>query len=208
MRWLDAYFQEDKTFPENLVTSIYYDKADLALLSAKRNSDYLKYKFRVRWYTNPVTADLSAAFAEIKRKNGSSRYKHRIPLEIDSKVLENAWACDANLLAILPEVRRIDMSIDPDLKPIIQITYKRHRFVDPFSQTRLNIDWDIRPVKANPHFLGGIDTSPLPVVICEVKGQATRLPGPMQCLTALGGRRRAYSKYYECYLSASRRHVM
>ena len=207
VQWLGACCQQDKTFPANIVSSIYYDSADLSLLSAKRNSDYLKYKFRVRWYTDPVTADLSAAFAEIKSKIGSKRFKHRIPLDTDAEVLQNIRICDPIVSAIVPEVRRVDMSIDPDLKPVLQITYRRHRFVHPFSQTQLNVDWDIGPVKANPCFLRSIDMSFLPVVICEVKGQTTRLPEPMQCLMTMGGRREAYSKYYECYLSAARQHV-
>jgi len=171
-------------------------------LDGKANSDYAKSKFRVRWYRDPVTLAFGSVFAETKRKRGSTRSKDRIPLDLDAEELDRLWL-GAPLLSEIP--RRLNArnrDIPADLQPIIQISYRRRRYVHRFSGTRLNLDWDIRPVKVSPLFSSFIDTSPLPVSIFEVKGPELRIPAPLSQLMSADGRRESYSKYYECCLSA------
>jgi hypothetical protein len=42
-------------------------------------------------------------------------------------------------------------------------------------------------------------TSPLHVAVVEAKGHFDRLPASLQTITALGGRRASFSKYWACY---------
>ncbi len=52
--WLDRICRRDPEFPAAVVWTIYYDTPGLISLSEKINSDYLKRKIRVRWYSDPA----------------------------------------------------------------------------------------------------------------------------------------------------------
>jgi len=202
--WLDSHAVVDPLYPENDVVSIYFDTMRMEGLDGKANSDYAKSKFRIRWYRDPVTEAYGAVFAETKRKRGSTRSKDRIPLDLDPAELDRMWLGDPALAEIPRGLVSPERDIPADLLPIIQISYRRRRYVHRLSGTRLNLDWDIRPVKVNPHFSSFVDTTPLPVAVFEVKGPDQRIPAPLTQLMSANGRRDAYSKYYECCLSALR----
>ena len=51
-RRLDSVCRRDPEFPAAVVWTIYYDTPAFASLGEKINSDYLKRKIRVRWYSD------------------------------------------------------------------------------------------------------------------------------------------------------------
>ena len=51
-RWLERCCRRDPEFPAAVVWTIYYDTPALLSLGEKINSDYLKRKIRVRWYSD------------------------------------------------------------------------------------------------------------------------------------------------------------
>jgi VTC domain len=205
--WLSAYCDDESEFPENIVTSTYFDHVTMSHLSEKQNSDFLKYKFRLRWYGDPVSGSISKPYAEIKMKEGGNRIKKRLSLDLDTDKLVNEELRGPTLTSIPWHVRQCGMDVDPKLAPILQLSYRRRRYIHRALGISINIDWDIRPVRANPQLLRVIDGRFLPAIVCELKGEAIRLPRQLLDLTTIGGRRCAYSKYYECYLAASRQHA-
>ena len=62
----------DPRYPAGIVTSIYYDTPRFHLLREKANSDYLKTKIRMRWYSDGgAPSDDGVAFAEAKFRIGT-----------------------------------------------------------------------------------------------------------------------------------------
>ena len=52
VRWLRSRCWPDPLYPAATVSSIYYDTPDWRLLREKVNSDFLKTKVRLRWYSD------------------------------------------------------------------------------------------------------------------------------------------------------------
>ena len=64
----------DGAHPAGIVSSIYYDSLRWDALNEKINSDYIKTKFRLRWYRDPGSGAYSdASFAESKHRIGCRR---------------------------------------------------------------------------------------------------------------------------------------
>ena len=60
-RRLEALCRRDPQYPAALVWTIYYDTSAMMSLGEKLNSDYLKRKIRVRWYSD-LSGHVSRAF--------------------------------------------------------------------------------------------------------------------------------------------------
>ena len=50
--WLNKTCKPDPLYPRSIVNSIYFDTLDFKALNEKINSDFIKTKFRIRWYEN------------------------------------------------------------------------------------------------------------------------------------------------------------
>jgi hypothetical protein len=205
LSWLSLRCEPDPLYPAGTVSSVYYDNPRWCSLSEKRNSDYLKAKFRLRWY-----ADLNnerhgrTSFLEAKHKIGSRRLKVRI--EIDwSGVRLAATPLESRLyLSFLDLFRERGIRLPSQLLPALQIDYKRRRFRDPVSGGRLCIDYDIHASRVNPLLLARCHTMPLATAVCEYKGDVEDLPASLYPLTAMGCRRASFSKYSACYRNVQR----
>ena len=81
IQWLSERCLPDGEYPYGTISSVYFDTPWWHLLREKLNSDYLKTKFRIRWYSdlngeNPGPC----GWVEAKHKIGSSRFKKRVQL--------------------------------------------------------------------------------------------------------------------------------
>jgi hypothetical protein len=65
-RRLETLCRRDPEFPSAIVWTIYYDTPALVSLGEKLNSDYLKRKIRVRWYSDLQRRVTGPAFIEAK----------------------------------------------------------------------------------------------------------------------------------------------
>ena len=72
--------RRDPEFPAAVVWTIYYDTPALVSLGEKINSDYLKRKIRVRWYSDLEGRVSGPAFVEAKLRMGTRRSKVRARL--------------------------------------------------------------------------------------------------------------------------------
>ncbi|MEM7309521.1 MAG: VTC domain-containing protein [Planctomycetota bacterium] len=179
-----------------VVTSIYYDDLAWRAVAEKRNSDYLKAKVRVRWYRDEASGEaLGRSFLEAKRRIGTSRRKLRLPCALAPAQLERL-PLSAPELADLPAALAAEgFTPSPGLLPAFQITYARHRFVEPRSGARISLDSAIRVERTNPLRLPPPRPFALPEAVLEVKGGHRDLPPALFDLLRLGCRRASFSKF-------------
>jgi hypothetical protein len=196
--FLTAHCRVDAEHPGGRVSTIYYDTPDLCLLGEKKNSDFLKTKVRLRWYGDPT----GPLFLEVKRKVGQRRFKERLVVAavaaqvVSSRLESRAFAEPLDRL-------RERTALPPFLRPLLELRYRRRRFVDPVSGTRIALDTDIRVVRINSAILSRFDSTPLRSAVLEAKGANASAPDFFGPLVAFGCRRSAFSKYLHCYLQAA-----
>ena len=192
----------DSAHPANVVSSLYYDTRDRRSLHEKNNSDFLKTKVRLRWYTElDGEVSTSGSFLEVKQRVGVTRAKVRIVTPYEPAWLDRAplWHPD---LANAPRLLRDHGVRLPPLTPIFVVRYERHRFFDPASRLRVNLDRHVHVPAANPGALGPRFRAELCHAVLELKGRnPEELPRALHGALRLGCRRSSFSKYAACYLS-------
>ena len=192
----------DGAHPANVVSSVYYDTRDRGALHEKTNSDYLKTKVRLRWYTElDGSVSTSCSFLEVKQRVGQTRAKVRIATPHEGAWLDRAplWHPD---VANAPRLLRDHGVRLPPLVPLFVVRYERHRFFDPASRLRVNLDRHVHVPAVNPAALGPRFRAELHYAVLELKGRdPDELPRALHAALRLGCRRSSFSKYAACYLS-------
>jgi hypothetical protein len=202
-RWLDALCRRDPQFPAAIVWTLYYDTPDLTALGEKINSEYLKRKVRLRWYSPVGGGPAGPAFIEAKTRTGTRRAKLRVPVPCDAEDVAR-WNLQDPRLAAFPQLLRDGPGVVQDLRPVVLLRYRRDRFVEPVSGARVSLDAEITPVKVNQRFLSVPDDRALDTAVLEVKGLHDELPPRLQPLLRLGARKCSFSKFLAIYLRAIR----
>ena len=203
-RWLDALCRRDAEFPAAYVWTIYYDTPGLTSLGEKINSDYLKLKVRLRWYSTLANGPSGPAFMEAKRRIGAGRDKARVRVPHAAENLAH-WDLQDARLAELPRLLRDRGVVLPDrLRPLLLIRYRRDRFVEPVSRLRVSLDAEIAAAAVNRSMLSTYDASAIEIGVLEVKGNSEDLPPILRGLLALGAKRRSFSKFLAVYAHVTR----
>ena len=203
-RWLDALCRRDAEFPAAYVWTIYYDTPGLTSLGEKINSDYLKLKVRLRWYSTLAHGPSGPAFMEAKRRIGAGRDKARVRVPHAAESLAH-WDLQDARLAELPRLLRDCGVVLPDrLRPLVLIRYRRDRFVEPVSRLRVSLDAEIAAAAVNRSMLSTYDASAIDTGVLEVKGNSEDLPPTLRGLLALGAKRRSFSKFLAVYAHVTR----
>jgi hypothetical protein len=203
--WLERLCRRDPKYPAAIVWTVYYDTPALASLGEKINSDYLKRKIRVRWYSDLHGHVSGPAFVEAKLRIGTRRLKVRRVLPFPASDVAG-WDLHDPRLLTFPRMLNASgvLGVEP-WHPMLLIRYRRDRFVDPHSRTRVSLDSDIAAVRLHPRLAPNGDLSPLATAVLEVKGHSESLPAPLHPLLALGLRKAAFSKFLAVYAHATRR---
>lgn len=197
-QWLDAQFLLHPNHGVSTVCSIYFDTDDQASFREKEASDYLKTKYRVRWYTCPAGRPLAGpAYLEVKAKEGVSRTKSRVRLPHTPAQLEGWTLEDPEFETLirqhLPEARGLPSG---GLKPVLEIRYLRRRYLHPVFRETFCLDSDIRCQRAVPGWLPAAHGRALPFSVFEQKGAAIHPLPVLRALPRFGARRAAVSKYF------------
>ncbi|MCP5102253.1 MAG: VTC domain-containing protein [bacterium] len=199
-QWLEARCRPDLEFPAGVVCSIYYDTRDWQSLGEKVNSDYLKTKIRIRWYEDIHSREpLPDSFLEAKYKIGATREKIRLQLHRNGKWFSQITLDNPELLNFPRMLWQKGIMTRAPFYPAFQVNYKRLRFIEPVTKTRLSLDYDICAPAVNSNMLPRTNPFQLPQAVFEVKGTADRLPDSLHPLTALGCRKESFSKYGKCF---------
>jgi hypothetical protein len=192
---VSALCQPDPVYPAATVFTIYYDTPDLALLSEKLNSDYLKTKVRLRWYSTPAAPGATGTFLEIKSRVGVLRQKVRVETPLSAKRLQSLTVDHPDLVAVLELARPLGVALPSRLMPALLLRYERHRYVDAFSGSRISVDSDVEASSGNPRIVGHAFPVRLRHAVVEAKGAEDDLPRILHPLIRIGARKDSFSKY-------------
>jgi len=193
----------DSKYCDAMVSSIYFDSDDFHNLHEKINSDYYKTKYRVRWYQDYKSQELSdRAYMEAKMREGSTRSKRRVMCRLNPTELEEIDLEDRALQCIPLQFSEAGVIPENNLFPVLQIKYSRRRFLEPLSGYRVSIDTDIGVTKINQRLLPDGRPATLQNAVIEIKGEVTRLPDSFIPMIKMGMRKASFSKYLACYARA------
>ncbi len=203
--WLKKRCDPDPKFSKGRVSSIYYDSRNWVYLGEKINSDYLKTKIRLRWYSEIETGALfPSTFLEVKSKIGSARKKFRQLLDVESAMVAKTPLNDLMFVRLIKKVEQNNILPKKILLPVYQINYQRYRFIEPITGSRLCVDQNIHVSRVNPMMICKKNPVVLKDAVFEIKGKVDQLPQWLNQLTSFGCRRGAFSKYSCCYLQLKR----
>jgi hypothetical protein len=203
-RRLESVCRRDPKFPAAVVWTIYYDTPALASLGEKINSDYLKRKIRVRWYSD-LEGDVSGpAFVEAKLRVGTQRSKVRAQLPYPATEIAGWELQDPRLLSFPLLLREQGILHQESWQPMMLIRYRRDRFIEALTDSRVSLDTDISASAANPRFFSAPERSPLATAVLEVKGVGDELPAALRSLLALGLHKRSFSKFLAVHAHMTR----
>jgi hypothetical protein len=197
--WLHSLCRPDGQFPEAIIHSIYFDTRDWQLLRDKLESNFIKLKVRLRWYSDAVSGDIEGpSFLEVKRRVGPQREKRRVSFPFSGQEL-NRRGCDREVEriahALLPTM---GISLPSGLYPVFKVQYHRYRFVDSLTSSRLSVDSEIVALNSYSSKVPGLFSPPLNRVVLELKGQSPQLPAHLNRLADIGLRKSSFSKYAQC----------
>ncbi len=206
INYLDMHYSLDNKYPFAKIQSIYLDDFQQSSYKEKINSDFLKTKYRVRWYEEVNNSELqqlsqdekaSYVFLEKKMKVGSQRNKERkkvYPIffyDIKKKPLHyfchNCW-----------KQYFISWGVHKDLEPLVQISYVRRRYIEEYSRTRINLDYNITVEKSNELHLPKAEGVLLFEGVLEVKRDVLCPPESLVYVTRNMVRKSNFSKYERC----------
>ena len=198
LAWLRHVCLPDPSHPEARVFTLYYDTPDLRAYREKQAGDFIKTKFRLRWYDPELSPDpaLRTAFLEIKRRIGQGRRKPRVALNLPREVLDAA-ALDHPLFAriLADHAPGLEEKLPAGLAPAAVVEYRRHRFVCPFTLSRICLDTGIGIGRVNERLLPRLGPSQVATIVLEIK-DGGRAPVPwLAKLHRAGLRQRSFSKY-------------
>jgi hypothetical protein len=204
--WLNKTCKPDPLYPRSIVNSIYFDTLDFKALYEKINSDFIKTKFRIRWYEN--IGDNNQNYecnAEIKIKIGACRKKIRIKSPHSKNYLSEIMLEDPSLLKIPFYSSSKKVWFNDNLIPLFLIKYERHRFIEPLYDYRVCLDFNISVPKVNRLIIPDANIIKLKEAVFEIKGATRSIPESLFFLTDLGFRKSSFSKFGRCYQSI--RHI-
>jgi hypothetical protein len=194
----------DPEFPQAVVWTAYYDTPGLLSLGEKINSDYLKRKIRVRWYSDLEGLATGPAFVEAKSRVGNRRQKSRARLEETADEIATWNLQDRRWLGFPLRLQELGIHPRELWQPLMLLRYRRDRFIEPVSRSRVSLDSDIAAVAVNPVFVAGFDRSPLGIAVLEIKGASHELPPGLHAVLRLGARQTAFSKFLALYAHMTR----
>ena len=203
-RRLESLCRRDAEFPAAIVWTIYYDTPALASLGEKINSDYLKRKIRVRWYSDLEGRVSGPAFVEAKLRLGTQRSKVRARLPYPAEEIAQWDLQDPRLLIAPLLLREQGVLGHASWQPMLLLRYRRDRFVEPVTRSRVSLDTEICGSAANPRFFSAPNLSPLATAVLEVKGSSEELPAALRPLLALGMHKASFSKFLVVYAHMTR----
>lgn len=200
LQWLRCNCRPDPQFPAGVVNSIYFDTRDWQSLGEKVNSDYLKTKIRLRWYSEIDGGyPHNQAFVEVKYKIGYKRQKKRIPAPFSGEDLEGMDLSNPMLLQIPQLLKTHGIRLHRAHFPVYRIEYKRYRFREPLQGARICFDNDIRIPQVNPMAMARQYPLALQTAVFEYKGVSNDLPHSLFPLMKLGLRKASFSKFGACF---------
>lgn len=197
--WLGAICRLDPEFHDATVWTVYYDTPNALSLGEKFDSDYLKTKLRARWYGSPEGAVSGPAFIEAKARIGTRREKTRARLDLPAVEIA-ALSLDDPRYRLFPRaLAPSGVLFGPEWRPVLRLRYRRTRFIEPVTGSRVSLDQDISADAISSRHATPLNLGALDLAVLEIKGAEDALPRTLMPLLNLGARLGAMSKYAAVY---------
>lgn len=203
INFLKANFLPDTEFPMNYVYTLHFDTDNFDSYYEKVDGNLIKSKLRVRWYSNNENLIIpEVVFIENKIKKNKEGLKYRKRNILPEKIRQNIM--NPHQWFDLIEKTKLDINFKSDklMTPIMLSSYKRFRFIDKHSNSRVSLDQNIKthilnfPVLKPKNTLLILDES-----IMEIKSPDDNLPIVLKGLAGLGAVTSASFSKYERLLS-------
>jgi len=194
-KFLLANFLPDKNYSFNYVFTLHFDTYELDNYYEKLNGALHKNKLRIRWYSDTNELSIPAkTYLENKIKKNNIRLKYRKEITLTNNQRRNYLYPPHWTEVIIKNGSYLQIQHEKPLFPVILFCYRRYRFYDPLSGSRISLDDDIRTYKVSPLISYYNNTHPaLKEVVLEVKQQTGDLP---VCLESAGVFKvNSFSKY-------------
>ena len=191
----------DKEFPVDRVNSLYFDSADLDQYQKSGAGEYRKDKVRIRWYDSTFNSGgETAVYLELKTRQGFASSKQRRKFIVPSSSLATAELCRGILdrTTILQTLASFGYFPEKPLVPVIKISYRRYRFNEMQTGTRVSYDKDIGAAVIAPDLIRKEGELRLRNSVIEVKGPKLELPLTLRRLRILDLDWSRFSKYGNC----------
>lgn len=190
----------DRQYPQGTVHSVYYDTPEMDFFRDSQEGNYGRVKIRIRWYDFPAAETMTCAFLELKSKRGYAGSKQRKTLSVPTERLDNRNHPQDVLPypAVMRGLAEFGYCSPNLLKPLIRISYRRMRFVDRLTHSRISLDWDIRSNLIRPDASRREGAIRMEGGIIEIKGRSMDIPHTLQSIRDLGTDWSRYSKYASC----------
>lgn len=204
--WADHCLLPDARYSTGVVSSIYFDDQSMSSYFEKRNSDFVKSKIRLRWYDGHDKSGVGAnvqCYLEQKGKLGPGTHKKRKAVQVNRRLLEKPFSNRAALHGILAQGDTVPHPDLSDLMPVVLIRYRRRRYFDAESESRVSIDTSITGFTDEQQVWAQTQQVSLDSGVIEIKGNGRHLPAQLQSIASLLCRE-SFSKYGRCceFLSA------
>jgi len=191
----------DSEYPEGQVNSLYFDTTDLDQYIRSTSGDFTKDKVRIRWY-GEIDNDQGTVpiFVELKSRQGfaSSKQRHRLLASALYLKLARLGAGIIDKTTLIETLARFGHYPELPLRPIIVISYWRHRFNEMLTGTRISFDYGIRSSMVAPDLGYRERELRLPGGVIEVKGPTIELPLTLRRIKLLDTDWSRFSKYGYC----------
>lgn len=213
----------DCDYPVGQVNSLYFDTPDLDQHQRSDSGEYVKDKVRIRWYGeehDPHHADrekqgdgrvergacgpvatsgsgLVRVWVELKSRRGFASTKQRLVLEVAVSSLAHRVLSRGIVppSALAKTMASFGFFTYAPLRPVVAISYWRHRFVEPETGFRISIDSHIRSSMVMPGIGRGERGLELPGAVVEIKGPRFQVPPSLREIAKIGSSWTRYSKY-------------
>ena len=191
----------DREYPKDQVFSLYFDTPDLDEYVRSAAGDFRKNKVRIRWYGSvDEDSETVPVFLELKSREGFASSKQRERFMVPSVQLQpyNLANGIVDKTALMSTLARFGHFPETPLKPMILITYLRHRYNEMQTGIRVSFDYDIGS-SVVAHELGRREREiRLSGGVIEVKGPTLELPVTLRHMRILDTDWSRFSKYGYC----------
>ena len=190
----------DRQYPQGTVHSVYYDTPEMDFFCDSQEGNYGRVKIRIRWYDFPAAGTTASAFLELKSKRGYAGSKQRKSFVVPAERLCGSGS-DQSVLpfpVVMQGLAEFGYCPPNLLKPLIRISYRRLRFVDRLTNSRISLDWDIHFNLVRPEAGRREGSIRMEGGVIEIKGRSMDIPETLQSIRDLGTDWSRYSKYASC----------
>lgn len=191
----------DREYPLDRVHSLYFDSVDLDQYERSAAGEFKKDKVRIRWYDGSTAGPGEVpVYVERKIREGYASSKQRQQSVAPASRLEPA-NLNGGILSVtelLDTLGGFGYFPEKQLKPIIVISYLRHRFNEMQTGVRVSFDYDIKASMVAPELGRWEREIRLTQGVIEVKGPRLELPITLRRMKLLDTDWSRFSKYGSC----------